>query len=117
MLRSPQQASRLPEVRFYGAVTRIKELSHGAEVIIFLVIHLLVHTPGRLLHTGVLEHGGDIGGSEHAGHKRQVDTGGEQRINKACSIAYEDVTIPDHLIRDVGPVPDHEGTRGESGLS
>src|SRR5256885_8553716 len=63
MLLSTQQAPCLPEIRFYSAVTRIKELGHGAEVVIFLVVHLLVHTPGRCLHARVLEHRRHIGGS------------------------------------------------------
>jgi hypothetical protein len=67
-------------------------------VVILLVIHLLVYPSCSLLHTGVLKHRGDIGGSEHAGHKRQVDARGEQRIHGAGGIAYEDVAIAYHRI-------------------
>ena len=98
MLHSAQQASRLPEIRLHRAVAGIEQLRHGAKVVIFLVIQLLVHTPGSLLHTGILEHRGDIGGSEHTGHQGQVDTRGEQRIDKTGGIAYEDVAVTYHLI-------------------
>src|SRR5215510_4082282 len=113
MLLSTQQAPCLPKVRFHSAVARIKELGHGTEVVIFLVVHLLVHTSGRCLHAWVLEHRRDIGGSQHTSHQGQVHARRKKRVHEAGGITHEDVAVTHHFVGDVGPVSYDKGTIDE----
>ena len=67
-------AAGLPEVGVDGAVAGVEEARHLTEVLVLLPVLLGVDSGAGASEFWILEGGGDVGGSEHAGGEGEVHT-------------------------------------------